>query len=56
MYEGSDYSRANNAELDGALQQRSSIRAGALRELAITRATVTPFWWGLWVMLRVRQP
>ena len=54
MYEGSALKGANDAELDSALQQRSTLRADTARELAITRETVTPFWWGLWVMLRVR--
>ena len=55
MYEGSDLKRTNEVELDSALQQRSIIKASTMQELAITRATVTPFWWGLWVMLRVSR-
>ena len=56
MYEGSELKRANDAELDSALQQHSALRAETLQQLATVQATVTPFWWGLWIMLRVRQP
>ena len=55
MYEGSELKRANDAELDCALQQHSALRAETLAQLATVQATVTPFWWGLWILLRVRQ-
>jgi hypothetical protein len=54
MYEGSELKSTNDAELDSALQQRSTMRAETTQELSITRETVTPWWFGLFVMLRVR--
>ena len=53
-YEASDLKRSNEEELDAAMQQRSSLNKDTLKELAVTRATVTPFWWALHVMFKVR--
>ena len=53
MYEGSSLRAGNDAELEATMAQRSTIRRATLAELAIQHATVTPFWWGLWIMLRV---
>lgn len=53
-YEGSDLKKSNDKELDVAMQQRSSLNKDALKELSVTRATVTPFWWALYVMAKVR--
>ena len=53
-YEESALKRSNDEELDAALQQRSALTKDALKELAVTRATVTPFWWALYVMFKVR--
>ena len=53
MYENSSLRSLNLAELDAAMTQRSTIRRATLAELAVQHATVTPFWWGLWIMLRV---
>ena len=53
MYEGSSLRAENDAELESVMTQRSTIRRATLAELAIQHATVTPFWWGLWIMLRV---
>lgn len=49
----SDLKARNDAELDGLLQQTSRINPSTLKELSIKRATVTPFWWGLWIMFKV---
>ena len=54
MYQNSGLRADNDAELDAAMTQRSTIRRATLAELAVQHATVTPFWWGLWIMLRVR--
>ena len=53
MYEGSSLKAENDAELEAAMTLSSTIPPETLAELAIKHATVTPFWWGLWVMLRV---
>jgi hypothetical protein len=55
MYEGSELKKANDAELDSALQQHSTLRAETLQQLSIKQATVTPFYWALYTMLRVRD-
>ena len=36
------------------MQQPSSLSKDTLKEVAVTRATVTPFWWALQVMFKVR--
>lgn len=53
MYEGSNLKADNDAELMGALRQGTANSNEALKELASQCPTVTPFWWGIWVMLRV---
>ena len=52
-YEASELKRSNDEELDVAMQQRSSLNKDTLKELTVTRATVTPFWWALQVMFKV---
>lgn len=34
------------------MESRTSITT--IQELAVTQGTVTPFWWGLWVLIKVR--
>lgn len=53
-YEASALKQSNDEELDAALQQRSALTKDAIKELAVTQATVTPFWWALCVMFKVR--
>jgi len=53
FYETSALKAANDAELDGLLKQSSSLSPASLKELSVKRATVTPFWWALWIMFRV---
>ena len=55
MYEGSILKTGNDAELLGALDQGSARSDQATAEVASPgqRATGTPCWWGIWVMLRV---
>ena len=53
-YEESMLKRENDEELDAALQQRSTLNKDTLKELSVTQATVTPFWWALYVMFKVR--
>ena len=53
MYEGSSLKAENEKALEGAATLSSTIPPETLAELAVQHATVTPFWWGLWVMLRV---
>ncbi|CAL8464553.1 g4088 [Coccomyxa elongata] len=54
MYEASALKAANDEELDGMLKQNSSVNPATLKELSVKRATVTPFWWALWIMFRFR--
>ena len=54
MYEGSSLKAQNDKALEGWMTLSSTIPPKTLAELAVKHATVTPFWWGLWVMLRVR--
>ncbi len=45
---------AENARLMTArpgMESRTSITT--IQELAVTQGTVTPFWWGLWVLVKV---
>jgi hypothetical protein len=57
MYNSSALKVRKDAELEGMLQQTSRINARTLKELSIKRETVTPFWWGLWIMFKVsREP
>ena len=56
MYAASPLRARNEAELDGLLQHTSRINPATLKELSIKRATVTPFWWGLWTMFKVGCP
>ena len=56
MYEGSSLKADNDAELIGALKQGAAISHEAMSELASNCPTVTPFWWGIWVMLRLSPP
>ena len=53
-YEESTLKRSNDEELEAALQQHSSLNKDTLKELSVTQATVTPFWWALFVMFKVR--
>ncbi len=53
LYESSELKAANDAELDGLLQQHSTVSPQRLKELSIKRATVTPSWWALWILFRV---
>ena len=53
MYEGSTLKAGNDAEVKGALRQGNAQSTEAMAEVASQHATVTPFWWGIWVMLRV---
>lgn len=53
-YEESALKGQNDEELDAALQQRSALNKDTLRELSVTQATVTPFWWALYIMFKVR--
>lgn len=36
------------------MESRTSITT--IQELAVKQGTVTPFWWGLWVLIKVRLP
>lgn len=54
MYEASPLKMSNDAELDAMLKQNSSLNPATLKELSVKRATVTPFWWALWIMFRFR--
>ena len=53
-YEESALRAQNDEELDAALQQRSALNKDTLRELSVAQATVTPFWWALYIMFKVR--
>ena len=53
-YEESALKRSNDEDLEAALQQHSSLNKDTLKELSVTQATVTPFWWALFVMFKVR--
>ena len=53
-YEESALKRSNDEELEAVLQQRSSLNKDTLKELSVTQATVTPFWWALFIMIKVR--
>lgn len=53
-YEASALKAANDEELDGMLKQHSSVNPATMKELSVKRATVTPFWWALWIMFRFR--
>ena len=53
MYEGSTLKAGNDAEVKGALRQGTARLNEAVAEVASQCSTVTPFWWGIWVMLRV---
>ena len=53
-YAASKLAEANGRLLAGArpgAEGRMSLTS--LQELAVTQETVTPFWWGLWVLLKV---
>ena len=45
-----------NAALISSENEEAAIRNSLTtqRALAVTQSTVTPFWWGLWVLLKVR--
>ena len=42
-------------QLGSAMQQHSSLSKNTLKELSVKRATVTPFWWALYIMFKVRR-
>ena len=53
-YESSELKRSNDEELDVALQRRSTVSKDTMKELSVTRATLTPFWWAIYTMFKVR--
>ena len=54
-YANSELRQRNIEELHSAMQQHSSMSKDALKELSVKRATVTPFWWALYIMFKVRH-
>ena len=36
------------------LSEKSNLSDDAVRELQVKRATVTPWWWGMWVFAKYR--
>ncbi len=45
--------QANDAELQEYLEDKVELSEATKAELAVKRATVTPFWWGLKTYLKV---
>ena len=54
-YADSELRQRNMEELGSAMQQHSSLSRDTLKELSVKRATVTPFWWALYIMFKVRN-
>ena len=54
-YAHSELRQRNIQELDSVMQQHSSLSRDTLKELSVKRATVTPFWWALYIMFKVRS-
>ena len=52
-YADSELRQRNMQELGSAMQQHSSLSKDTLKELSVKRATVTPFWWALYIMFKV---
>lgn len=53
-YADGELRQRNMEQLGSAMQQHSSLSKDTLKELSVKRATVTPFWWALYIMFKVR--
>ncbi|CAK0787534.1 hypothetical protein CVIRNUC_010754 [Coccomyxa viridis] len=54
-YADSELRQRNMEQLGSAMQQHSSLSKNTLKELSVKRATVTPFWWALYIMFKFRS-
>lgn len=55
LYASSGLKRRNDGDVAAHAKQRSVIGKESLKELKTRRATVTPFWWALGVLFKVRH-
>ncbi|KIZ07852.1 hypothetical protein MNEG_0105 [Monoraphidium neglectum] len=53
-YEASELKKVTEKRVSQLVSERHLVPSAVARELAVRHATVTPWWWSLWVLLRYR--